>query len=123
MLIEKFYVIETGRTKADVTIDWYEDIKIEEDSSGYKNYQVKPFEYPIYTSFEEAEKACKGDVEGRLFEYCDYHARIKEYTYYQDYGYFLTHEWNYSHYEAQRQKSEDTYVRVFEKDYSNFIPK
>lgn len=120
MLIEKFYVIKTGRSETDNNkIDWYEDIEIEEGEHGYKNYQVIPYEYPIFTSFEEAEAACKGDWEGYLFEYCDYFAKIMEYTYHHYSGYYLSHEWFYSHEEAIRQKVDSKYVYEFvsEKEY------
>ena len=122
MLIERFYIIKTGQPHpADNNkIYWYEDIEIKEGDFGYKNYQEMPSEYPIFTTFEEAEAACKGDWEGELFEYCDNFAKIMEYTYHHYHGYLLSHEWLYSHEEAIRQKVENKYVYelVSEKEYT-----
>ena len=45
MLIEKFYVIKTGRSETDNNkIDWYEDIEIELENGKYILAQAKAVE-------------------------------------------------------------------------------
>lgn len=102
MIITKFYIIKTGYDKPD-GISWYEEIEyseyVNENVKDYKWIEFLPTQYPIYTSFEESEKAVLGDWQGELYEYHDTHAKILEYSSDSNCGghYQLTHEWHYKH--------------------------
>lgn len=119
MEITKFYVIETGRKEESQQADWYGSLALKDEKDGFKSYQFNPFEYPIYTTFEEAERSCTGDWQGVMYEYCDNVARILEYSANEETGgyYQLTHVWNYTHEMAVKQGSNSVYTLVSEKAY------
>lgn len=98
MEIKKIYTIITGhfyKENGDKQIDWYDDIKLKISESGYRYFQFHPFEYPIFTTFEEADKACRSDWHDMMFEGWDNYAKICEYT--NEAGLWnLTHEWFYT---------------------------
>ncbi len=99
MELQKFYIIETGAfhpEEGNKEINWYDNLKNETTESGYKRWHFYPFEYPLFTTFEEADKACRSDWNDLMYEGSDNFAKVCEYSM-QDYGiWYLSHEWFYT---------------------------
>lgn len=117
MEIRKFYIIETGAfypKKGDKEINWYDYLKKEMTKSGYKRWHFYPFEYPLFTTFEEADKACRSDWNGFMYESCDNFAKVCEYTMTEEGLWYLSHEWFYT--------TEDNYnvVKPVENDEGSY---
>ncbi len=99
MELRKFYIIKTGFFHPDEgnkEIDWYDDLKNETTESGYKRWHFYPFEYPLFTTFEDADEACRSDWNDLMDEIWDNFAKVCEYTMTEDGIWYLSHEWFYT---------------------------
>lgn len=121
MQLSKFYIIRTGRSDSDTGEEfWYETVKTEKLENGYLWSEFHPFEYPLFTTFEEADKACRSDWGGLMYECCDNLAKVQEYTM-TDWGtWYISTEWVYSVDGMQYNSSSDVYglckIRKFSND-------
>ena len=99
MQINQFYVIRTGychKESGDKKINWYDSVMNMKTKCGYRHFQFHPFEYPVFTTFEEADQACRSDWNDLMYENCDNYAKVCEYTMSSIGIWNLTHEWIYS---------------------------
>ncbi len=99
MKLNKFYIIKTGYfypEKNTKEIYWYDDLKNEITEFGYKRGHFFPFEYPLFTTFEEADKACRSDWNGLMYEDWDNFAKVCEYKMTDEGTWYLSCEWFYT---------------------------
>lgn len=98
MEINKYYIIKTGKfypDEGDKEVKWSER-GAQKLSCGYSERDFYPFDNPMFTTFEEADEACRNDWCGMLYEEYFNYAKVLEYTMGRFGDWNLTKEWVYS---------------------------
>ena len=96
MLIEKFYVIRTGYVKEKTgEVIWNGELPEDDLRCEFKWNVNEPYDFPLFTTFEEADAYCTSETHGKIFENVNWYTKILEYT--SDNGRFYqrTHHWLY----------------------------
>ena len=98
MQIKQFYTICTGychKENRDTKIDWYDSLRSLKTKDGYF-FHLCPFDYPVYTTFEEADQTCRSNWNDLMYENHDNYAKVCEYIMSPTGIWRLCHEWIYS---------------------------
>ncbi len=83
MQLNKIYLIRTGhfhKQNGDTQIDWYDKDLLQ---------------FPVFTTFEEADLACRCDWNNLMYENWDNYAKICEHTMTTWGTWYISHEWIY----------------------------